>query len=68
MIGNTLLLLVIAAAILIPVARILRRAGLHPAWCILSVIPFLNIVGLWLFAHSAWPAVVEQKPELPDYH
>jgi hypothetical protein len=68
MIMQLLLALVFAAAVLIPTARILRRAGLHPAWCIVAVIPFINIVGLWLFAHSSWPAVVEKNPQLPDYH
>jgi hypothetical protein len=60
--------LVIAAAVLIPTARILRRAGLHAAWCIVAIIPILNIIGLWLFAYTRWPGVVEKEPDVPTYH
>jgi hypothetical protein len=68
MIIHLLLLIIFVAVVLIPTARVLRRVGLHPAWCIVAVIPFVNVVGLWLFAHAHWPAVIEKTPELPDYH
>jgi hypothetical protein len=40
-----------------PVVRILNRAGLSGWWVLLSLVPFANIVGLWLFAFVRWPAV-----------
>ena len=39
----------------IPVANILHRAGRSRWWTILAVIPFLNLIGLWLFAFTRWP-------------
>jgi hypothetical protein len=60
--------IILAAVILIPTARILRRAGRHPLWCLVGLVPIVNIVGLWIFAYSEWPAVVEKHPELPTYH
>ena len=47
------LLLVILAGV--PVARILHRAGRSRWWTILAFLPFVNLVGLWLFAFSRWP-------------
>ena len=39
----------------IPVANILNRAGRSRWWTILAFIPFLNLIGLWLFAFTRWP-------------
>ena len=39
----------------IPVANILHRAGRSRWWTILAFIPFLNLIGLWLFAFTRWP-------------
>jgi hypothetical protein len=41
----------------IPVANILHRAGRSRWWTILAFIPFLNLIGLWVFAFARWPAV-----------
>jgi hypothetical protein len=68
MIQVLLLIIIVAVALIVPTARILRRVGLPPVWSVLAVVPFVNVVGLWLFAHAHWPAVIEKTPELPDYH
>ena len=39
----------------IPVANILHRAGCSRWWTILAFIPFLNLIGLWVFAFTRWP-------------
>ena len=41
----------------IPVANILHRAGRSRWWTILAFIPFLNLIGLWVFAFTRWPKV-----------
>jgi uncharacterized membrane protein YhaH (DUF805 family) len=41
--------------ITVPVARILRRVGLSGWWCVIALIPVLNMVGLWVFAFTRWP-------------
>ena len=47
-----LVVAIILAVLLVPVARILRRAGFSPWWCILAVIPFLGLIGLWASGYS----------------
>jgi predicted PurR-regulated permease PerM len=54
-----LVVAIILAVLLVPVARILRRAGFSPWWCILAVIPFLGLIGLWVFAFVPWPSIPE---------
>ena len=51
---------IILAILLVPVARILRRAGFSGWWCIVAVIPFVGIIGLWVFAFVPWP--IDQRP------
>jgi len=50
-------IIVIAYVVLItvPVARILRRVGFSGWWCVMALIPVLNMVGLWVFAFIRWP-------------
>lgn len=42
-------------AIVWPIGRILRRAGLSPWWAALALIPFGYIVTIGLLAHRRWP-------------
>lgn len=38
-----------------PAARILKRLGFSRWWVVLALIPYLNVVGLWLLAFVKWP-------------
>ncbi len=38
-----------------PVVKILRRAGFSGWWCMVAVIPPLNLIFLWVFAFARWP-------------
>lgn len=40
----------------IPVWRILRRVGYSGAWSLLTLIPVINIIFLYVFAFTRWPA------------
>jgi uncharacterized membrane protein YhaH (DUF805 family) len=41
----------------VPIARILHRAGRSGWWTILAFVPLLNLIFMWVFAFSRWPAV-----------
>lgn len=41
------------ALIAYPVGSILKRLGYSPFWAILTFVPLLNIIGLWLVALNA---------------
>lgn len=38
-----------------PTARILRRLGFSRWWVVVALIPYANVVGLWLLAFVRWP-------------
>ena len=58
-----LLLWQLASAItVVPVWLILRRLGI-PGWLsLLSVIPIVGLVALWVMAFSTWPKDTTNKP------
>ena len=43
--------------ILLPYWKIFSKAGFSPALSLLMVIPFVNIIMLYYFAFSEWPAL-----------
>jgi hypothetical protein len=43
-----------AAVILYPIGRILKRIGVSPIWSVLALIPMVNLVGLWVLAFADW--------------
>lgn len=45
----------VVAAILYPIGRILGRIGFSPFWSILAFIPLVNLIALWILALSDWP-------------
>jgi hypothetical protein len=50
-----LVFVVMIAAVLYPIGRILRRLGLSPFWSLLVFIPLVNLLSLWVLAFSDWP-------------
>ena len=40
---------------MIPIAIILRKAGFSPWWTVVYLLPFGNLVGLFVFAFARWP-------------
>ena len=47
--------LVWLAIILVPFGKILKRTGHPAARCIVFIIPFVNLIALWIFAFKHWP-------------
>jgi hypothetical protein len=41
----------------IPIATALHRTGRSRWWTAIAFFPLLNIIGLWVFAFSRWPAL-----------
>jgi predicted PurR-regulated permease PerM len=50
----------------IPTALILKRAGYHPAWTLLAIIPGVALIGLWVFAFARWPALAKPDAFSPE--
>jgi len=51
----------------IPVRQILLRTGFSPWWALISVVPLVNLIALWVFAFSSWPRQSsEQGKVLPN--
>ena len=47
--------IVMIAAVIYPVGRILGRIGFSPLWSIVMFIPVVNLIGLWILAFTEWP-------------
>lgn len=54
---------VILATYLIPVAQILRRTGFSGWLAVLSLIPLANVVLFWVFAFAPWPRDKAEAPQ-----
>jgi predicted PurR-regulated permease PerM len=53
--AHWLIFAIIIAAILYPLGRILTRIGFSPFWCVLALIPVVNLFALWALAFADWP-------------
>ncbi|WP_305825246.1 hypothetical protein [Massilia brevitalea] len=58
-IWHWIILLAFIAFALFPFWRILNKAGYSGAWSILTLVPVVNLIVLWVFALVEWP--VEKK-------
>ena len=52
-----IIVLVVLAVYLVPAVRIVQKAGYSGWWCVLLIIPLVNIVFLWIFAFARWPSL-----------
>lgn len=55
--GLLFLALCVAPALLsiLPVVRIVQRAGFSGWWALITFIPVVNLLALWYFAFAQWP-------------
>jgi len=61
--AHSLIVLVLFFVIfLVPIAKILSKAGYSGAWCLIWFVPIVNIIMLWVFAFADWPAL--RKPNM----
>jgi hypothetical protein len=54
-IWHWIIVLIFSAVFVVPCWRIVRRAGYSGAWSLVTMVPLLNIVMLWVFAYVRWP-------------
>lgn len=59
-IWHWLIVLIMLAIYLVPAAKIASKAGYSGWWCLIMIVPLVNLVMLWVFAFSSWP--VERRP------
>jgi uncharacterized membrane protein YhaH (DUF805 family) len=48
---------------LFPVARIIRKAGYSGWWCLLALVPLVNLIMVWVFAFASWPNLRENRSQ-----
>ncbi|MDR5832858.1 hypothetical protein [Caballeronia sp. LZ034LL] len=58
---SLLTLLAFAVITLYPYVRIVRRAGFSGWWVLFGFVPVLNLIMLWVFACSKWPAIGREQ-------
>jgi hypothetical protein len=40
---------------------VLARAGIKPLWILLTIVPTINIIALWLWTYTRWPSLPRDK-------
>ena len=45
--------------------RVAQRAGFSAAWGLIVLVPLVNLVFLWVFAFTDWPALPNRPGSLP---
>jgi carbon starvation protein CstA len=64
---HLMILLVIPAALLgCPVAKILQRLGMSRWWTIVVFVPLCNLMGLWALAFVRWPKLDQQSAKFGE--
>ncbi len=59
-----IIILIIFVIIILPVwfiSKIINKAGFSGWFSLLSLVPLLNIIALWVFAFVEWPNVDRRK-------
>lgn len=57
-----IILLPLLGVFIIPVAKIFQRAGWSPWLSLLTLVPGVSLVMLWIFAFARWPATDDKPP------
>jgi uncharacterized membrane protein YhaH (DUF805 family) len=50
-----LIVILVLASFIVPVVKIIQKAGYSGWWILLWFVPFANIIMLWVFAFADWP-------------
>ncbi len=53
--------LVFVLLYMIPIAMVVKKAGYSGWWCLLALVPFLNVIMLWVFAFASWPILRDRQ-------
>jgi uncharacterized membrane protein YhaH (DUF805 family) len=52
-----LIVIVVLAVYFIPAIKILQKAGYSGWWCLILLVPLVNIIMIYVFAFGDWPAL-----------
>lgn len=53
--------LVISILVFIPLVQIIGKAGYSRWWAVAMLVPGVNLILLWVFALSKWPALTTRS-------
>ncbi|MDF2117948.1 hypothetical protein PY365_20455 [Roseiarcaceae bacterium H3SJ34-1] len=59
--GHWLIFATFVAVVIYPLGRVLNRVGFSPFWSVLALIPFVNLLALWILAFGDWPRDREKR-------
>jgi hypothetical protein len=59
-IAHWLIVVLYIALLVVPIAKILSKAGFSGWWSLLAILPIVNIICLWVFAFVRWPVPAVQ--------
>lgn len=65
-VGNLLLVCGYILLIGVPACRLVSRLGFRGAWGLLSLVPVINVLGLWILAFVRWPRRRRRHTHYPD--
>jgi uncharacterized membrane protein YhaH (DUF805 family) len=52
-----LIVVVVLAIYLIPAAVIVKKAGYSGWWCLILLVPLVNLIMIYVFAFANWPVL-----------
>jgi len=55
-----LIVILMLATLVVPVVKIIQKAGYSGWWTLLWFVPFANIIMLWVFALADWPNLAKR--------
>jgi uncharacterized membrane protein YhaH (DUF805 family) len=55
-----LIVVAVLATSIVPPVKILKKAGYSGWWVLLLFVPLVNVIALWIFALSDWPALARR--------
>jgi hypothetical protein len=50
-----IIVIIVLAIYVVPIVIIIQKAGYSGWWCLIMLVPIVNIIMLWVFAFSDWP-------------
>jgi hypothetical protein len=56
-----LIVILVLATFIVPVVKIIKKAGYSGWWTLLWFVPLANIIMLWVFAFADWPNLVKRS-------
>ena len=56
-----IIVLLVFFIVLFPTVKILNKAGYSGWWAVLTLVPLVNIVVVWVFAFADWPALRQPR-------